>query len=787
MPLSFWVAVGIALAALLIGLILRARLSDEDIWETFVDSAGPANAVPSEDSRDTDEHPVPEGEEMNNPTQSSGSTRETDLRRSTRLERPVPLKILGTNRRGEPFQENTSALAVNLHGCRYSSRHEYAPEGWVTLQVTGTDGANSPLVRARVRTVYSPRTPRELCQVGVELETPANVWGIPAPPEDWQRLLGAGNSATQPEIAGPPSSESPLPLSSLLGMGAAVPERRAEVTVFPGTQSAPALIPEAPPATEPAPTKAERVVITADQLLQALQGKLQLAADKAVQSSLSSQFDPALKSALAKIDDSWKANVRQTEEFSASRLAETQNLWEKELVVYRGRAEEIARRLEALAGSSQQTLMETQKFVDRVANETAPQLLARLNEAFARANGDFEARANLIGEHHLTELAERTHIAARESQTQLDAALAEARAQLSSAGGMSESRVDSLLHSSREEILTRLDVRLGELYSGFQQQHDFSRQRADEIAHQLEGVAAETRQLRSQHEQALIELRSLSSNASPAIPTELLDSLLNSSREQIFSHIEWRLGEVSAHYEQLLAQERNRSNELAQHIEALSAETRGHLAEAKALSERAAREVRPADLSAIEESVGLAAKDFETAAARASDRQLVRLMEQKQLVSQEISLELDARASEARALLQKAANSTLEDFRRRVEAQVDLILDEAKERVSSSLASLDAESRAAVETRRRSLEADVARAAEQSTQEFRSGIKAFLYSCLVAAVSAVDQHAQTTLAGLSNEPNTSSRPLDAVLGAVPGTSPTQDNPPEPPKANSASQ
>jgi len=162
---------------------------------------------------------------------------------------------------------------------------------------------------------------------------------------------------------------------------------------------------------------------------------------------------------------------------------------------------------------------------------------------------------------------------------------------------------------------------------------------------------------------------------------------------------------------------------------------------------------------------------------------LVRLMEQKQVVTQEASLELEARASEARALLQKASNSTLDDFRRRVESQIDQIQAEATDRVSSSLASLDAESRATVEARRRVLEADVARAAEQSAMEFRSGIKAFLYSCLVAAVSAVDQHAQTTLAGLSNDPTNVQRALDASGNS----SATPENSQFPPKAASSSQ
>jgi len=79
-----------------------------------------------------------------------------------------------------------------------------------------------------------------------------------------------------------------------------------------------------------------------------------------------------------------------------------------------------------------------------------------------------------------------------------------------------------------------------------------------------------------------------------------------------------------------------------------------------------------------------------------------------------------------------------------VEVQIDLAISEATQRMTSSLASLDAEHRVACDVRRHALENDVARAAEQSTREFRTGMKAFLHSCLVAAVSAVDEHAQTT-------------------------------------------
>jgi hypothetical protein len=75
-------------------------------------------------------------------------------------------------------------------------------------------------------------------------------------------------------------------------------------------------------------------------------------------------------------------------------------------------------------------------------------------------------------------------------------------------------------------------------------------------------------------------------------------------------------------------------------------------------------------------------------------------------------------------------------------------LSETKERAVSALSSLDAESRANSEARRLALENEVARAAERSRDQFRKGMKAFLYSCLVAAVSAVDEHSKSTLDGL---------------------------------------
>src|SRR5580765_1576695 len=110
-----------------------------------------------------------------------------DARRSTRIERSIPLIIFGQNRMGEPFVERTVSTSLNMHGCRYPSRHDYGVGTWVTLQMVGLISSEEKpaTVRAMVRSVQPPGSLRELQQVGVELETPANVWGIVSPPADW--------------------------------------------------------------------------------------------------------------------------------------------------------------------------------------------------------------------------------------------------------------------------------------------------------------------------------------------------------------------------------------------------------------------------------------------------------------------------------------------------------------------------------------------------------------------------------------------------------------------------
>jgi len=461
-------------------------------------------------------------------------------RRSTRVEHPVTLIVLGKNGMGQPFQEKTASVSVNLHGCRYPSRHEYPVGSWVGLQVVHPDRqARSSLIRAQVRSVHTPDSPRELFQIGVELEIPSNVWGVSTPPEDWQKLTGGELSTTHLATGGnlppEPGSEAPANGAGNGPQAVASPNSGNESTK---QASAP---------------KTERFVITSDQLILSVRPKLQQAAEQAMQSAISAQLDGAVREALSKIEELQRTNSTHTESAESS----------------------------------------AQKF-------------------------------------------------------------------------------EPMVRSSEESILNRLETRLTEVRSQWMEQQEQQHRRMQELSERIEKLVSEPRR------------EAAEKSGEIAIAGQQMQSALFENKVQ----------------------------------------------------------------TRMDEILKRATQEFESAATRVSDRHLIRLMEDKQMVAREATAQMEARAAEARATLHSAAGDAVDEFRRQLQSQVDMMIAEASQKASSALAAIEAESRSATETRRRSLETDVARVAEQSAEQFRTGIKAFLYSCLVAAVSAVDEHSQSTLEGL---------------------------------------
>jgi hypothetical protein len=132
----------------------------------------------------------------------ASATAELRKRRSTRIVQAVPLSVAGVDALGRPFNERTSTLIINCHGCRYQSKHYVLKNMWVSLEVPHPETGQPPrTVRGRVAWIQRPRTVRQLFQVALELELPGNAWGIAFPPEDWFPFPDAARAATDAAAA----------------------------------------------------------------------------------------------------------------------------------------------------------------------------------------------------------------------------------------------------------------------------------------------------------------------------------------------------------------------------------------------------------------------------------------------------------------------------------------------------------------------------------------------------------------------------------------------------------
>jgi hypothetical protein len=471
-----------------------------------------------------------------------------ELRRSTRIERSVPIFISGRDSKGQDFLERTSAISVNLHGCRYPSRHDLHVGSWITLRLgEAAMGEISTSVKAQVKSVHMPQSPRELHHIGVELETPANIWSVAAPPADWLTALERGfrGNGETASATGPARSsvlvEMPKPQRTEMDEEAASPSSEN------GEEKQATAAPEIP---QVAP-KQGRLVLTQDQLVRVMRGKMQQAAESAVREALDKLFEPAIRQAMASIEETRQGSIVQVEE-----------------------------------ASTQQR--------------------------------------------------------------------------------------NTLLHATRSELLERLEERIEDVRVRWEAELDGYRMRAEEILERVEKHTAAARR---------------------------------------------------------------------------------DLEEAKAVAERAVRELEPLLASHMEKTQRKAAEAFDSNAAQTADRHLVRLAEESRNIARETTSHMEAKSAEALAAVESAARQAFGEFRRQSDTHAAMTMSDTAQRVTSSLASIEAQHNAACDARRQTLEEEVGRVGEKITEEFRQSFRAFFYSCLVAAVGAVEDHSRSTREGMTPDPS----------------------------------
>jgi len=167
-------------------------------------------------------------------------------RRSTRIVQAIPVTVTGVDALGQPFRERTSTLIVNCHGFKYQSKHYVLKGTWLEMEVLHPK-ADEPArkVRGQVTFVQRPRTAKELFQVGVEMETPGNVWGIAFPPDDWTPFPEEGAEATSlPPVKAPAAPAAPAVVSApvasppVMSAPPAIPPRETQLRSVPPAAAA---------------------------------------------------------------------------------------------------------------------------------------------------------------------------------------------------------------------------------------------------------------------------------------------------------------------------------------------------------------------------------------------------------------------------------------------------------------------------------------------------------------------------------------------------------------------
>jgi hypothetical protein len=129
--------------------------------------------------------------------------------------------------------------------------------------------------------------------------------------------------------------------------------------------------------------------------------------------------------------------------------------WKTDMEMYRGRAEEMAQRLEKQADELRRELANAQEYMEKITREIAPQIPASLKEALTQATSDFESATTVVVDRRCERLLENAQIVTQQALSKLNACSAEVQAFVQSA-------VNSGLEEFRREAQLQVNMALAE-------------------------------------------------------------------------------------------------------------------------------------------------------------------------------------------------------------------------------------------------------------------------------------------------------------------------------------
>jgi len=621
----------------------------------------------------------------------------TQRRRSERIIQSVPLIVRGIDLLGQPFEERTSTLALNLHGCRYASKHHLPKNTWVTLEIPqGTERRN---VRARVAWIQRPHSVREFFQIAVELESAANIWGIEPVPADWENLPRAL----------PESPATSQPAADIL-MERMAPKMNNTPFHFDSTASA-SLGTESMPSDSP--------------LLREWKEEIERQANRAAENA-ATQANERIRQAMGELE---KAQVGAGEAFSAQAVAQQNRMleelraeFEKVLAPARTMVQELERKTEALraendaaagaasrmaqarlqleaaelarskqeAGPSQEALA-----TEETAKDWRQRLNSEMEIAQAQWNELLQSSLDSNVERLVERLSGRSQEFLRSAEQEISNRFSDLREPL---GRISADARQALsgLKSALEQEISRARTSLAEI--------EQSAGRMKEYSAQLEAASQDTlnelhRRLESILEAQTEEMRRRVENLSAGVHERLgpaLDSVSNELVERTTADVESRLAprieRVSELVNELAAREGQIEESLRLHRERLRQVSENSQREAAAQMASTVTDLRSDFESARKEALGKWSEELDAVGARASHAAAESLGRSSEWFQQEARARLQVLIEQALATAEGSLNEkaieAARNFGARMDEQMSQQIAEVRNRLDGAASEL---------------------------------------------------------------------------------------------------
>ncbi len=323
---------------------------------------------------------------------SSYQTAYAHKRRSTRIDRALPVAVQGVGALREPYQEQVSTLTISCHGCTYQAKHEVLQGEIVFLEVKPSkDGTTGSSSRARVKWVHRLQAPDKGYQVAVELESAGNIWEIPSPPEDWfpvQKATGNEPPAATRELRVVSRTEQKIAPAQDAGLARTSPGIEKQNTVAPQLASLAQLMAGFGEQIQIMSAEAARNALMNERSRQMDEFREQLRdeATKTMQSVIAASKEDISRQALKSLLDAHEAGARINHARWIKKIEQDLETARQHML---RQIKEVTQRIDTLAAAATERVqknMETTRdeamtrFVSRFREQVTP-LLAEANDA----------------------------------------------------------------------------------------------------------------------------------------------------------------------------------------------------------------------------------------------------------------------------------------------------------------------------------------------------------------------------------------------------------------------